>query len=83
MISEEAAWTPKSFALGELIPLTGSLRVRVRVNDSGSGDAVVEGGLDEVRLEGDRIVCDAWTPPALALPPPVGNTLASAASATT
>ncbi len=75
VISAAAAWTPMSFALGEMIPLTGSLRVRVRVADTGGGDAVVEGGLDEVRLQGDRIVCDAWTPPALALPPPVGNTL--------
>ncbi len=75
VISAEATWTAKSFALGELIPLTSALRVRVRVNDTGGGDAVVEGGLDEVRLNGDRIVCDAWTPPALALPPPVGNTL--------
>ncbi|MCU0231758.1 MAG: S8 family serine peptidase [Acidobacteria bacterium] len=78
LLSAATPWTPASFALGELIPLTGSLRLRVRVADTGSGDAVIEGGLDEVRLAGDKIVCDAWVPPVLAVPPPVGDTLQAA-----
>jgi hypothetical protein len=80
VLLSEGSWTTKSFALGELLPLTSSLRVRVRVNDTGTGDTVVEGGLDEVRLDGDKVLCDAWTPPTLAPPPPVGNSLRLARS---
>lgn len=69
------SWTAHSRPLDTLLSLTNAVRLRVRVNDTAPGDAVTEGGLDEVRISGDRIVCDAYTPPTLSLPAPVGNTL--------
>ncbi len=74
------AWTAKSFPLEAKLALTATTRVRVRVQDGAGGDAVVEGGLDDVRLAGDRIVCDALTPTPLAPPPSIGASLRVARS---
>jgi len=75
LLAAAGQWTVASTTLQDRMGLTAAMRLRVRVNDSGSGDRVTEGGLDEVRIEGDRVACDEWTPPDLAPPPPVGNTL--------
>lgn len=75
LLPAAGSWTAMAFSLDERLTLTDNLRVRVRVNDTAGTDQVTEGGLDEVVIQGDRIVCDTWVPPALQLPPPVGDSL--------
>lgn len=72
------AWTAASFPLETKLGLTAQTRVRVRVNDTAAGDAVTEGGIDDVRLSGNRIVCEDYTPSPLAPPPSIGATLRAA-----
>jgi hypothetical protein len=56
--------------------MTAQLRLRARAQDlPGAGDGVVEAGLDEVVMLGDRIVCEPYQPGPLSLPPAVGNSL--------
>jgi serine protease AprX len=72
----EPAWTE----INATLPASAfgpDLRVRFEVEDQAFVviDSVVEGLIDEVNLSGDRIECDAFSPPLASPPNPVGDTL--------
>jgi hypothetical protein len=67
-------WSAFSADLFALLTPTDDMRLRFVVTDDGSDDAV-EGGVDEVRVEGIRVACQDWEPPAALPPNPVGETL--------
>ncbi len=68
------AWTFVRKQLDELITPTDNFALRFVVTDGG-GESIVEAGVDDLRLEGDRWVCEGWNEPALDPPNPVGDTL--------
>jgi hypothetical protein len=67
-------WINARHELSELVTPSDQLLVRFVVDDGG-GESICEGGLDDVVMSGEQWVCDAWSPPALDPPNPVGNTL--------
>lgn len=69
-----AAWTPVRVDLDALLPLTATMRLRVRVADGAALAGTVEGGFDDFRVT--EPTCDA-TPPCFVKPAFAG--LASAA----
>jgi hypothetical protein len=72
--SKANQWTESVHDLGGLVSPSDALQVRFVVTDAG-GESIVEGGVDDVRLDGQRFVCDPFSPPLLDPPNPVGNTL--------
>jgi serine protease AprX len=61
------------------VAASSQMRIRVRVKQErtigGTGDTLLEGLIDDVRLYGFRYLCDAFTAPAASRPNPVGNTV--------
>ena len=50
LTARQNAWTPITLNLQEILPLTANMRLRVKVCDPGT-DSVVEGALDDIRVE--------------------------------
>jgi subtilisin family serine protease len=67
-------WQTKTADLVALLPPTDDMRLRVVVEDGGT-DGPVEGGIDEVHVNGVWGQCQDYTPPAELAPNPVGDTL--------
>jgi subtilisin family serine protease len=74
------AWRPRTIVLSDLLAPGARTALRVTVEDVGSDDTV-EGGLDEVLLEGIAIACSEYAPPAGPTPDEVGATLRLAPAA--
>jgi hypothetical protein len=55
-----ASWTRKDFAVETFLPLTTSMRFRIRVADGAAEDDVIEGAIDDFRISDQT--CD-MTPP--------------------
>lgn len=70
----EAVWRPRRIILSDLITPGASTMVRFVVQDAVADDTV-EGGLDDVTLNGMAVSCSAWSIPADPTPGPVGSTL--------
>jgi hypothetical protein len=70
-------WTRTSFDLGSVIPLGGSVALRVVAEEmpGGTRDVIIEAGLDHVVFDGTWTQCDAYDGSCSAPPPPVGPTL--------
>lgn len=67
-------WTEFRKELSELVSPTDDLAVRFVATDGG-GESIVEAGVDDVRFEGDKWVCEPFDEPLLDPPNPVGDTL--------
>jgi extracellular elastinolytic metalloproteinase len=67
---ELSSWFPK-FTINPLVPMDTDIRLAFKVSD-GELDHIVEAGVDNVIIEGDRQVCNAIS---INPPNPVGNTL--------
>jgi hypothetical protein len=67
-------WQTKTTDLLALLPPTDDMRLRVVVEDGGT-DGTLEGGIDEVHVDGVWGVCQDFTPPGALAPNPVGETL--------
>ena len=67
-------WQTKTADLMALLLPTDDMRIRVVMEDGGA-DGTLEGGIDEVHVDGVWGVCQDYTPPAAMPPNPVGNTL--------
>ncbi len=76
----EAAWRPRSIVLSDLLVPGARTALRVTVEDAGADDTV-EGGLDEVLLEGIAIACTEFVPATGPTPDEVGATLRLAPAA--
>jgi hypothetical protein len=59
------AWQPVEVRLEPLVPLNNQFRIRVRVADGTPSGALVEGAIDDIRVEG--LICDP-TPPCFVEP---------------
>ena len=78
LIYDDGGWVTRNYDLSALLPPSDNMRLRFRADDDFSDDAV-EAAVDEVRVEGVWVDCQAWTPPALRRPNPVGDTLGASA----
>ena len=67
-------WATNAVDLFALLRPTDDMRLRFVVEDDFIDDPV-EGAVDEVRIEGVWVDCQAYTPPAALAPNPVGDTL--------
>jgi hypothetical protein len=74
LIYDNGGWQTHSVDLFALLPPTDDMLLRFIVEDTGEDDAV-EGGVDEVLVEGVWVNCQPYDPPAMLPPNPVGNTL--------
>ena len=78
LIYAAGGWQHQSYDLFALLPPTDNMRLRFRADDDFADDAV-EAAVDEVRVEGIWVRCQAYTPPAVKRPNPVGDTLTAVA----
>jgi hypothetical protein len=78
LIYAAGGWQHQSYDLFALLPPSDDMRVRFRADDDFSDDAV-EAAVDEVRIEGVWVRCQAFAPPVAKRPNPVGDTLRVAA----
>jgi len=67
-------WENSALDLFALIPPTDDMRLRFVVDDDGADDPV-EGGVDEVLVEGIWVDCQPFIEPSALAPNPVGDTL--------
>ena len=76
LTTSEPDWTEREFPT-PFSALGPGLRLRVEVEDDPISplNSIVEGLVDEVTIAGNRIECDPFTPPVVAAPNPVGDTL--------
>jgi subtilisin family serine protease len=73
-VSPTGGWAPFSTNLLMVLTPSETMRLRFTTTDGGT-DSVVEAAVDEVHLAGMWVDCQAFTPPPLARPNPVGDTL--------
>jgi carboxypeptidase T len=76
--TDSPAWTPVAFDLTEFVASSADMRVRMEVQELitfGTGDTLIEGLLDDVRLERERLECSAFTPASHPAPFGVGDTV--------
>jgi len=78
LIYAAGGWQHQSYDLFALLPPTDDMRLRFRAHDDFSDDAV-EAAVDEVHVEGVWVRCQAYSPPAVKRPNPVGDTLRASA----
>ena len=65
------------------LPMTASVKVRFEVEEvTIFGDTLLEGLVDDVGVERERVTCAPWVPPARNAPNCVGNTLRAGKSST-
>jgi len=67
-------WETRTLDLFALLSPTDDMRLRFMVDDD-SADHPVEGGVDEVRIDGVWVDCQDYSPPSAMAPNPVGATL--------
>ena len=73
-VSPTSGWAPFSVDLMTVLAPSDRMRLRFTATDGGT-DSVVEAAVDEVHIAGMWVDCQAFTPPPLARPNPVGDTL--------
>jgi len=73
-VSPTNGWAPFSADLMTLLAPSEAMRLRFTATD-GSTDTVVEAAVDEVHVSGMWVDCQAYTPPSMRAPNPVGDTL--------
>jgi hypothetical protein len=73
-VSPTGGWAPFSTNLMTVLTPSETMRLRFTATDGGT-DSVVEAAVDEVHVSGRWVDCQAFTPPLLARPNPVGDTL--------
>ncbi len=67
------AWTRLEFPF-EGVPMTSTMRLRLKVTDNGT-ESIVDGAFDDVLVQGTRIVCDSYSPPTMQAPNSIGSSL--------
>lgn len=81
LTADAAAWTPVSYDLTSFVTPSTTMRLRVEVQESlAAGDTLLEGLIDDVRLDRRRYECDPFTPPARVAPNGVGASLRASKS---
>lgn len=76
LTSDASQWTAVAFDLARSVAASSQMRLRVEVEENVSlGDTLLEGLVDDVRVERFRLECDPFAPPARLAPNPVGGSL--------
>jgi hypothetical protein len=76
LTADASQWTPVAFDLARSVAPSSQMRLRVEVEENVSlGDTLLEGLVDDVRVERIRLECDPFAPPARLAPNPVGVSL--------
>jgi hypothetical protein len=78
LTSNASAWQAASHDLNARITPSAQMRLRIRVNEDlggTTGDTLLEGLVDDVKVTRTRYECSSFAPPSLQRPNPVGNTL--------
>jgi len=82
LVEEVAAransWQEARIGLEDILSFSDTLRVRFVASDGG-GESIVEAGLDDLDLAGEKFVCDPFMPAPLARPNAVGDSLRASA----
>jgi hypothetical protein len=76
-------WAPVTYDLSRALPPTSDMKVRIEVEERvwfGPGDTLVEGLIDDVRVERERLECEPYSPPAAQAPNGIGETLRASRS---
>ncbi|MEW5806037.1 MAG: fibronectin type III domain-containing protein, partial [Acidobacteriota bacterium] len=72
-------WSLVNYDLTDFINSTSSMKIRITVHERfdyvTGADSVIEGLVDDVRIERQRYECESFTPPSMLPPNPVGDTL--------
>ncbi len=83
--TDSPQWVAESLDLVPYVSPSAQMRVRFEVQErftTGVGDTLLEGLLDDVRIDRTRTECAPFNPPALQAPHGVGNTVLGAKTAT-
>ena len=80
VITTVNTWTSQSFNMAGRNAFTSNLRFRFVVRDDPiNGEQNVEGAVDDVKVEGTRVLCDSFSEPAHLAPNGIGSSLRGAA----
>ncbi len=75
--SQSNAWTLRSFDATSVVQPSSQMKIRVRVERVGSaaGEVLLEGGIDDVKVNEIKHICESFIMPPANPPNPIGNTL--------